>query len=574
MSQMAGKASRRFYNENLKESVYDACLVATVNPFDALNTISDDEYYLDDSASRYWTQTTFVPPAFIAPPSLSQPFRGFDPGKKEEPSNKRAKTQQPACKSRESDCSDDEEPKRKGPIPFKRLAALNGQLRTYKVLMLPTSQQKIELKRCYAVARHAYNYANGRVKRAKVRANFISLRNEWTQRPALPWASTPETMVATRIQQHAIKQCVDAYTSNYAKVRLDPAHKFDVKFRSLRSTKTEVLVIEKDQVPGAQTRRIRFQRIDAMPLRPRRSECLLHLGNNLSRFGGIRLQDSKKVIDMLLGEAARLKENAKVQWEKNMGKFYFIYTYDQPKLEDPDPMFEHKRIVATDPGIAPFQEWYSPTSGEYGVLLDGDRPKLLKRCLQIDKLQSRISTRKKGQDVITSQRRQERCNRRKQKKRYARTTQRLRRRFQKTWRQHRNGIENAHYASANFLLQKHDIIIQPILEVSRLATGANRVLHAHTVRAMYTWSHYRFRQRLKSAASRYAGRHVFETTEPGTSKTCTNCGFWNAGLRLGDKIFDCPRCQIRVDRQLAGARNNFFAAYGLAVGIGWDGRGG
>jgi hypothetical protein len=29
-----------------------------------------------------------------------------------------------------------------------------------------------------------------------------------------------------------------------------------------------------------------------------------------------------------------------------------------------------------------------------------------------------------------------------------------------------------------------------------------------------------------------------------------------------------------VDRQLAGARNNFFAAYGLAVGIGWDGRGG
>jgi len=25
----------------------------------------------------------------------------------------------------------------------------------------------------------------------------------------------------------------------------------------------------------------------------------------------------------------------------------------------------------------------------------------------------------------------------------------------------------------------------------------------------------------------------------------------------------------RVDRQLAGARNNFFAAYGLAVGMGW-----
>ena len=65
--------------------------------------------------------------------------------------------------------------------------------------------------------------------------------------------------------------------------------------------------------------------------------------------------------------------------------------------------------------------------------------------------------------------------------------------------------------------------------------------------------------------------HVYETTEPGTSKTCTHCGFWHANLRLGDKVYDCPRCHIQVDRQLAGARNNFFAAYGLAVGRGWDG---
>jgi len=91
---------------------------------------------------------------------------------------------------------------------------------------------------------------------------------------------------------------------------------------------------------------------------------------------------------------------------------------------------------------------------------------------------------------------------------------------------------------------------------------------------MQTRGHYLFRQRLKSAASRYPGRHVYETTEPGTSKTCTNCGFWNTRLKLGDKVFDCPGCHIQVDRQLAGARNNFFAAYGMAIGRGWDGVGG
>ena len=63
---------------------------------------------------------------------------------------------------------------------------------------------------------------------------------------------------------------------------------------------------------------------------------------------------------------------------------------------------------------------------------------------------------------------------------------------------------------------------------------------------------------------------IDETTEPGTSKTCTHCGAWKTSLRLGDKIYECNRCAIAVDRQLAGARNNFLAAYGMACGMLWD----
>lgn len=40
------------------------------------------------------------------------------------------------------------------------------------------------------------------------------------------------------------------------------------------------------------------------------------------------------------------------------------------------------------------------------------------------------------------------------------------------------------------------------------------------------------------------------------------------------KTYKCDVCAIEVDRDVAGARNNFFAAYGDAVGIGWDGRSG
>ena len=115
----------------------------------------------------------------------------------------------------------------------------------------------------------------------------------------------------------------------------------------------------------------------------------------------------------------------------------------------------------------------------------------------------------------------------------------------------------------------------PVLRVDKLsrrmddANGA-RLFSSKMARAMYTWSHAEFRRRLISVSARYAGRHVYETTEPGTSKTCTHCGKWNTSLQLGDKLFQCPACALVVDRQLAGARNNFLAAYGMACGMPWD----
>jgi transposase len=577
MARHGGKAGRRFYNRALNAEVYNKCLLATKNRFEALNTIPEEEYVKQTlTTSGGWTQTTYKPPSSTSMTNgLSQAFRQYDPGKTSTSSRKRAKTAQERPTQAQEEANN-EEPKRKKRSLFTRSVELKGQMRTYKVLMLPTREQKIELKRCFAVARHAYNYANERIRRAGARTNFIELRNEWTNRPPLPWASEPHTKVATRIQQHAIKQCVDAYVSNYAIQKKKPRHQFEVKYRSLLSTTTETLVIEKDEVTrsksGVCTRK-RFEAINDMPTLPRRSECLLHLGNNLERSGGLRLQDSSKVIALLLAEQTRLKENAKILWEKRLGKFYFIYAYEQPKLEDPDPMFEKKRVVATDPGLSPFQEWYSPTSGEFGVLLDGGRDGKLKRCKVIDALQTRLERRKQA-PMVTSERRRECCSWQKQKRLYARTTRRLRKRFQRACSGLRNWMENGHYSAANFLLQKHDVIIQPILHVKELTDTGKRDLNSKGARAMYTWGHYQFRQRLKSVATRYPGRHVYETTEPGTSKTCTHCGFWNPKLKLGDKIFDCPRCCVQVDRQLAGARNNFFAAYGMAIGRGWDGVGG
>jgi putative transposase len=50
--------------------------------------------------------------------------------------------------------------------------------------------------------------------------------------------------------------------------------------------------------------------------------------------------------------------------------------------------------------------------------------------------------------------------------------------------------------------------------------------------------------------------------EPGTSKTCGNCGRCNDNLG-GSKIFTCLKkwCKVVIDRDVNGARNNMLAAF-------------
>ena len=134
-----------------------------------------------------------------------------------------------------------------------------------------------------------------------------------------------------------------------------------------------------------------------------------------------------------------------------------------------------------------------------------------------------------------------------------------------------NWMEAGHYAAANHLLSRFDVVICPKLAVKRMVPRNGRVFGCKVARAMLTWSHDLFIQRLQSAAFRYRGRRVIaDSGEPGTSKTCAHCGRWNSGLGASS-VLVCSNCGVRIDRDINGARNNFFAAYGIACGIHWDG---
>jgi len=524
-----GKPNSRFYNKSL-EHVYRTCLLPTKTPHAAAHTICSSMYEKSTVCKKTWKQALMTPPSVRSPSAccLSSPFATLASspsavGAVDSISNKRPRLQdlvdpQPPPEA-------EQEPVKRKLKPFHRKNALTGQLRTYKVLMKLTTAQREEFERCFAVGRLYYNKANALVKQDTSYKNFQKLRNELLAKRHPGW-ETGVTSVARAIKGHAIKQLIDSYKTNDAKNKKNNKNAtYVVKDRRLNTTDTEVIGFEKNKFLLS----YKAVAVRSEPLRGGRAECNVFFGSNMQALGPVRVEDSMKTVRRMVAEGEP-REGAKIQWDKRTKKFYLLYVFEQPALTDDDPQFLKKRVVATDPGASPFHAYYSPASGEYGELLEGARSKFENRCLKIDALQMRIAKRN-GKPPGPGRTRRQRNQ----------TTRTLIIKLAKDRRRLHGWMANAHYDAANFLLTRYDVVIEPKLATSKLVLRNDRVFGAKTARAMYTWSHYLFRQRLKSASSRYAGRHVIECNEPGTSKTCGNCGFWNADLG-GKKTYACPHC--------------------------------
>ena len=546
----------RFFNASLVP-VYTCTPLPVLRAFSAANARLQCDYTTHHHQRSAWCHSAFVPQDSPHPstPCLGEVFSTAAATLMDQPSKRRkgADGATAACQSEEEEEEEDGELKR-----------------TYKITMLPSLEQRRELKGIFDVARIAYNFANQRVKERIARgmsvlqaANFQDIRNAWNN-------GVRDTHACTRgIRcEHAcgaIQQLTDAYKSNEKWRRKQPRHNYVIKDRDVCLAETETIVLEGDRKANEYAKKTSpFLRFERSPYGTRRKpECLAFLGGNLKNIAGIRLRDSQRVIDRLLADGDRLKFTSLIQWDKRISAFYFLYVFEIPRLEDPDPLFSTKRIVATDPGISPFQHWYSPTSGQHGALCtsepDGeDCGKELSRRLRCFRSRERnLKQRKRAPNPTVKSRKRCQRNRRLQSK-LARERVRL-----------HNWMRCAHYDAAKFLLERHDLIIQPWLKVQRLIRQDG--LCKAGKRKLTGWSHHKFRERLASAAARYPGRHVIVSEEPGTSGTCTHCGTWKVGLALSDKVYECQHCGLMVDRQLAGARNNFLAAYGCARRVGWDG---
>ena len=339
---------------------------------------------------------THVPPSGPpTDPSLAARLRPLihpPPPEPKAPPRKKAKAA--ATDSPSTSATDDVDAAPKKPPPFKRKVAVEGHLRTYKIRMIPTREQERELVRALAGARKAYNWALEQVKEHGQRPNAIALRGKFRAEYEPPdWLQDDKGKhaISNRILAGGVKQLADAYASNKAKQDRDLSHHYEIRYRGRRNY-TDTIKIEKkcntNSSPLLKFAPVPYANSD------RRAECLAFFGCNFKGKGGIRLQDKASVIAKLLAEGDWLKEDAKIQHDKRTGAFYFIYTFEAPKLADPDPDFTSKRIASLDSGVDPFNAYYSPTTGKYGRLLARFREELEPRILKLDALQSKIDKRR------------------------------------------------------------------------------------------------------------------------------------------------------------------------------------
>jgi transposase len=443
----------------------------------------------------------------------------------------------------------------------RRKREVDGVLRSYKIRMFPTEEQKRELKRCFSTARHAYNYAVNEINNNGAGWKGYGVRDQYNHTGQRPdWTEG----VNDQFVRSGIADACKAFDTAHKNMLAGNITQFQVHYRSHRRTKTEALSFEGDgDAIKKRSPLLAFERT-AHSMRKNRAECTVRFGSNLKAHGGIRLQDHSHVIEKLLAEGNRLQEPGKILWDKRSNAFYLQYLYVLPLQDDPDPQFVNNRpIVATDPGTSTFLTFFSPTYGDHGMFLNGMRRQLQDRCYAIDQRTSAVTLRANALKA------NQYGNRTKRQAQH--TFARLKRKLAKERIRLHNWMEAAHYHVCNLLLSNFDIIVAPKLAVKQMVPRKGRVFGSQTARAMLTWSHGLFTQRLHSARARYAGKYVLtDFGEPGTSKTCCHCAKWHKKLG-GAKIFECPRCGIRVDRDVAGARNNFFATLGMALGMGYDG---
>ena len=371
----------------------------------------------------------------------------------------------------------------------------------------------------------------------------------------------------SKVRARAVKQLVDAQHINLKEKGFGNFH---LRFRSFRKDPTGTIILEKafarDNGPLHHFSSYHGSRHSNST---QKKYGLMHMApSSFSEVNNaILIRDHHWLMDKLI-EDGKLKEDGKIMWDKRTDSWYLIVLIDKEvkkkiSVDEGRGLTDLNSIVSLDPGVRSFNTLYSP-DGTHGELLSGALKVAMGMCKKMDDIKSTAAKKKdehtkslhllKNGDIDGLSNHVKPADYFLHRRRLAH----LNHRFHKISSQLRNWRCNAHYDAINFLIGRYNHVLIPEFQTQRMSARAERNISSKTARSMYTMSHFMFRSRLMAKAELDENKTVRVIGEPGTSKTCGNCGYWNSDLG-SKKTYSCPECAIVLDRDINGARNNMIA---------------
>lgn len=296
----------------------------------------------------------------------------------------------------------------------------------------------------------------------------------------------------SNIRDCAALDLYKAYDTNFKKLKTNPQHRFDITFRSRR----DVQVIK---IPGKYIKN----------------------GFIFPSFCGK---------EKLKGFEDWASYNGEVIIQKDLCGDFFACVSEMVESHSREINQQRLRVVALDPGVRTFNTCVD-SEGNVTEFAPGDVGRIYRLCHHADLLQSKAFDQSRNS-----------------MQRY-----RMRRAWHRALKRVRDVVSDVRNKSVKHLCANYDVIFLPEFETSKMVNRAKRRISSKASRGMMTWSHYKFKELLKTTAIR-EGVKVVIVTEEYTSKTCSCCGALHHSLGKS-KVFKCPSCRRVIDGDENGARN-------------------
>ena len=362
-----------------------------------------------------------------------------------------------------------------------------------KIRVYPNKQQKTILGQWFGTARWIYNQCVSKVKELRTKK---ALRTEIVNNGNFKTENTWALDVPYEVRDAAMVDLCNARNSNFVKKKKNPAHTFDIKYRSRKAPQEAIMI-----------RSYSFKK-----------------GVFYPKFWGKEPLRSSEPLPDTVDYDCRLVRT-------RLNQYYLCIPMPLEMASD-NQARQPKRIVALDPGVRTFHTAYDPSGAvmEFGK---GDMKRIKRICDHMDNLQSRLASNKNLRH----------------KQRY-----RMRRAWRKMQWRIRNLVDECHKKIVKFLCANYSVILLPSFPTQQMVGRNKRKIGRKTARKMVTWSHYRFKQRLLFKQQEYPWCKVVICNEAYTSITCGRCGRLHHNLG-DDNIFQCPSCGLEADRDAQAARN-------------------